>query len=264
MDQNIDSILGLVAICKDGDGDRLRAFLEKTLPALPEERQKDYCSDQDGFCEKQPCHATILVLSHAASQAGQADIFTFLWDNYLKPSGETNIPWDYLREAAFRGDVHLARAFWERDHQCFRTTAPAAVHGPPKGGQSHQTDIAIRNDRFGYIDFMLDHGADLNADFPKHDILKMIVNCAVDDTTTLQRIRFLAARGVRVVDSAALGVVAAGGSVELASCLLAYGADPNNVADATRKLPLTLAFANGHQKVVNLLLSHGTIFEATD
>ena len=59
------------------------------------------------------------------------------------------------------------------------SVAPAAPHGT-KGGAS-QISIAIRHDRFDYIDYMLAHGADINMGFHERNILRGVVRSAVDD-----------------------------------------------------------------------------------
>ena len=86
--------------------------------------------------------------------------------------------------------------------------------------------IAIRNDHFEYIDFMLAHEADINA---CNDLLSMVVNVCADDTRTLQRIRFLVSRGLETADSLALRHVVAAGNSEIAACLIDCGVRTESV-----------------------------------
>lgn len=257
MEQDLLSRRVLDALCKDGDIEGVRTSLKKTLPSLPQDRQNTFCSHLPGPCNELPCTASVIHLSAAAAQGGQAEVFAYLWDTFLAPRGTKAIPWPCLRAAAFQGSISLAQVFWSRDPECFGATEPRAVHGPVASDRNHQVNIAIRNDRFEYIDFMLAHGADINAGFPSNDLLKMLVRCAVDDETTLQRIRFLVSRGARVAGSGALRAAAAGGSIELASCLLDSGADVDNVADAEETSSLMAAAGEGYEEMVRLLLDRG-------
>lgn len=264
MEQDPFSRRVLDALCKNGDIEGLQIFLEKTLPSLPQEHQNTFCSHLLGPCNELPCTASIVHLSTAAAQEGHAKVFAYLWDKFLAPRGAKAIPWPCLRAAAFQGSMPLAQAFWSRDPDCFGATEPRAVHGPGARDSNHQINIAIRNDQFEYVDFMLAHGADINAGFPRNDLLKMVVGCAVDDETTLQRIRFLASRGARVAGSGALRAAAAGGSIELASCLLDSGADVDTVADPEQTSSLTAAAGEGYEKMVRLLLDRGANTELVD
>ena len=263
MEQDLSRRL-LDAFCKDGDVEGLQTFLDKTLPSLPQERQITFCPHLLGPCNELPCTASIAHLSAAAAEEGQAEVFTYLWDTYLAPSGTKAIPWPCLKAAAFQGNIPLAQAFWSRDPECFDATEPRALHGSAARSRNHQINIAIRNDRFDYIDFMLARGADINAGSPCNDLLKMVVNCAVDDETTLQRVRFLISRGARAADSGALRAAAAGGSVELTSCLLDSGADVNNVADPEEIPSLTAAAGEGYEEIVRLLLARGANVDLVD
>ena len=207
----------LVALCKTGDIEGVQIFLEKTLPSLPRERQNNFCHHSTGdptICDDLPCTTSLIHLSEAAAQGGQADIFAYLWDSFLAPRGISSISWPCLKTAAFQGDVLLAQAFWSRDPTCFNTVEPRAVHPAGTGRKSRQIEVAIRNDRFEYINFMLAHGADVNA---SNDLLRMVVRCAVDDTTTLRRIHFLVSRGLRAADSMALREVVMGDNIAIAT-----------------------------------------------
>ena len=257
MEQDLFSHRVLDVLCKDGDIEGVHTFLEKTLPSLPQEHQNALCSHLSGPCNELPCTATIVHSSAAAAQEGQAEVFAYLWDTFLAPRGTKAISWPCLRAAAFQGSIPLAQAFWSRDSECFDTTEPRAVHGPVARDSNHQVNIAIRNDRFEYVDFMLAHGADINAGFPRNDLLKMVVRCAVDDETTLRRIRFLVSRGARVAGSGALRAAATGGSIELALCLLDSGSDVDNVADPEETSSLMAAAGEGYEEMVRLLLDCG-------
>ena len=266
MSQELFTPRALAALCKDGDIEGVQKFVEQTLPSLPRERQTTFCSHLAGHsetCGSLPCIASIINLSDAAAEACQVQVFAYLWDNFLAPRGITSISWRCLRTAAFQGSIPLAQAYWSRDPDCFNTIGPQSVHSVGVRRQL-QIETAIRSDRFEYIDFMLAHGADIDAGFFGNDLLRMVVRCAVDDATTMRRIQFLVSRGANVADSGALREVVAGGSMELASCLLDSGADIDNVVDPEKTSSLMVAASKGYQELVELLLDRGANTELVD
>ena len=254
----------LDALCKDGDIEGVRTFLDKTLPSLSQEHRNFFCSHLHGPCNDSPCTASIIHVSTAAAQEGQAEVFAYLWDTLLAPRGQKGIPWPCLKAAAFRGSIPLAQVFWSRDCECFNTTEPGVANGSGARNHNSQINIAIRNDHYEYIDFMLAHGADVNAGFPSNDLLRMVVRCAVEDGRTLRRIHFLVSRGARVADSGALREAAAGGSIELASGLLDSGANVDAEADSEQTSPLMAAAGEGYDEMVRLLLDRGANPEFVD
>lgn len=255
------SLQDLRDLCIRGDLEGMRKWLENTLPTLPAETQKSFCAHIHDHCDDIPCTASITTLSIAAAEGNRTAIFAYLWDRYLAPHGVQAIPWPCLKTAAFQGNIALAEVFWCRDPDCFRRNQPPGVRGPPN--ISDQFKIAIRRDRYDYIDFMLAHGADINAGLPEIDLLKTVVRCAVDDQETVRRINFLVSRGARVRDSAALCAAVDGGSVELTTCLLDHGADVN-MSQPGGTPPLMLAAAQGYDDVVMLLLKHGADVDSVD
>ena len=130
--------------------------------------------------------------------------------------------------------------------------------------RTSQIEIAIRNDRFEYLDFMLAHGADINVKLPGKDLFRMVVRCAADDATTTQRLQFLASRGASAAGSAALQEVVAVDSVELAACLLKCGAEVDDAAGPRGTSSLMVAANMGYQDVVQLLLDRGANVELVD
>ena len=249
MDHDAFSQQVLAALCKSGDVEGVQIFLERTLPSLPQERQSTFCHHLTGDpagCDNLPCTTSILHLAGAAAQGGQADVFAYLWDTFLAPRGISSIPWRCLRVSAYQGAIPLAQAFWVRDSDCFNTIEPQGVH-PIAAKRARQIEVAIRSDRFEYIDFMLAHGAYINA---SKDLLSMVVRCAVDDGSTLRRIHFLVSRGLRIADSMALQEAVAGGNVEIATCLLDNGASTDDA--------VIVAAREGYLDVVQLLLDRGT------
>ncbi|KAL9601918.1 MAG: hypothetical protein Q9179_002705 [Wetmoreana sp. 5 TL-2023] len=250
-------------LCEAGHIESIRNLLEIVLPTWPQERQASICSHVPDHCNDIPCTARILIYCRAAVEGNQTEVFGYLWDKYLAPRGAQAISWPCLNTAAFQGDISLAKTFWSRDPDCFQRTQPPGICGPPEGYHNSQFKIAIRSDRYEYIDFMLAHGADINVGFPESDLLKMVVRCAVDDQTTLRRIRFLVPRGARIRDSGALCEVVAGGSIELATCLLDKGADVN-MSQCGSTPPLMLAAAQGYEEMVRLLLDRGADVSSVD
>ena len=169
--------------CSTGDLDSVRAFFEATLPSLRPEQQISYCSHAGPKCQHTPCLSLVTTLCETAARSNQANIFAYLWDNFLSSNEQgtiiNRIPWQCLRSAAILGSLSLAEAFFNRDPDCFSSVAPAAPHGT-NGGAS-QISIAIRHDRLDYIDYMLAHGADINMGFHEQNVLRGVVRSAVDD-----------------------------------------------------------------------------------
>ena len=240
---------GLHVLCKTGDVEGVQIFLERKLPAMPPERQISFC---DHFaanplqCRDIPCTALVTHLSEAAAREGQTDMFAYLWDFFLAPRGISSVPWQCLKASASKGFIDLAQAFWLRDPNCFNVMEPPSVH-PIGATRSRSIKIAIRSDRFDYIDFMLAHGVNMNRN---DDILHMVVRCAVEDAVTLKRIHFLVSRGLIANDSMALQEIAAGGNVDIAKCLIDYGADADGA--------LAAAANKGHLEIVELLSGHAS------
>lgn len=173
----------LDTFCSTGDLDSARAFFEATLPSLGPEQLISYCSHAGPKCHNTPCPSLVTTLCETAARSNQANIFAYLWDAFLSSNEEgtgiIRIPWQCLRSAAILGSLSLAEAFFNRDPDCFRSVEPAAAHGT-NGGAS-QINIAIRHDRFDYIDYMLAHGADIDMGFHEQNILRGVVRSAVDD-----------------------------------------------------------------------------------
>ncbi len=173
----------LNTFCSTGDLDSARAFFEATLPSLRPEKFTSYCSHAGPKCHNTPCPSLVTTLCETAARSNHANIFVYLWDAFLSSNEEgtviISIPWQCLRSAAVLGSLSLAEAFFNRDPDCFRSVAPAAPHGT-NGGAS-QISIAIRHDRFDYIDYMLAHGADINIGFHEQNVLRGVVRSAVDD-----------------------------------------------------------------------------------
>ena len=266
MNPDIFTLQTLALLCTDGKIEDIRAFAEQILPSLPKESQKSFCGHLIGNserCNDLPCTTSIIHLAETAASGGQVEVFTYLWDTFLFPRGITSISWPCLATAAYQGSIPLAQAYWDRDRDCFSTIGPRAVY-PPIAKRPLQVEKAIRSDRFEYIDFMLAHGADTKGGFWGKDILRMVVRCAVDDATTLKRIRFLVSRGVKAAGSTALREVVAGGSVVLASCLIDSGADVDDVVEPGKTSSLMVAASNGDQEMVELLLDRGANVDLVD
>ncbi|KAL8939751.1 MAG: hypothetical protein Q9211_002598 [Gyalolechia sp. 1 TL-2023] len=263
MSQDIRSWQALYAACKQGDVHRVRSFLQTTLPSLSPSSQRDFCLHHCSPasiipCSALPCPVALTRLLVAASEGSSPTIFAYLWDIHLAPRGITSIPWDCLRIAAYKGDIPLGTTFFERDRACFRAAAPPTALLPGRRDGHQQFNIAIRNDRFDYIDFMLAHGGDINVGLDGgHDILRMVVRCAADDAVTGRRVAFLASRGSKVRESGALMEVVKGGSVELTERLLRCGADVNGIGEQGGASPLMIAANEGYEDMVRLLLGLG-------
>ena len=177
------SHIALATFCSTGDLDSTRVFFEATLPSLRPEQRISYCSHAGPKCHNTPCPSLVTNLCETAARSNHANIFAYLWDTFLSSNEEgaviIRIPWQCLRSAAILGSLSLAEAFFSRDSDCFRTVAPPAAHG--MNGGASQISIAIRHDRFDYIDYMLAHGADIDMSSHKQNILRGVMNSAIDD-----------------------------------------------------------------------------------
>ena len=162
--------------------------------------------------------------------------------------------------------MSLGEVFFDRDADCFNHLSPRPGRGEAVARWGQQFAIAIRSDRYEYIDFMLSHNGDIKAVFEKgYDLLRMVVNCAVEDDVTVRRVRFLGQRGVEVKRSGALRQVVEGGGRELAGCLLEVGADVDGVGRGREGKEgregevtnLMVAAREGYVDLVRLLLEWG-------
>ena len=168
----------LLSFCSNGNLEELQTFLGDTLYSLPRREQIQYCNHAGEPCQDVPCQSKITNLADTAAQAEQIAVFVYLWDTYLQHRG-VRIPWASLRAAARIGSIPLAEAFYAREPGCFTTVAPNSPHGGQPGVS--QIEIAMRNDNFDYVDYMLGHGADINSGFPNHSSVRAAVLIAVDD-----------------------------------------------------------------------------------
>lgn len=168
----------LISLCANGNLTKLQTFLEKTLPSLPTDEQVKYCNHPVDPCDEVPCSIKVTNLANAAAEAGQIDVFTYLWEKYLGPRG-SRIPWAALRAAARFGSIPIAEAFYARDPNCFNTVESESPRGGPV--RNTQIDVAIRQDNYDYVDYLLAHGADMNYQFPERSPVRAAVRSAVDN-----------------------------------------------------------------------------------
>ncbi|KAK3174849.1 hypothetical protein OEA41_002095 [Lepraria neglecta] len=214
------SLSALRELCSTGNLSDLREFLEFALPSLPKEAQSQYHYHINQACSETPCPSLLAILLETAARANQTAIFAYIWDTLFSQKG-ASIPWQSLRAAALLGSTAMGEVFYARDPGCFKITQPAAVHGP-KGGSS-QILIAMRHGHLDYVNFMLTHGADINAGGPEHSPVRAAVQHTVDDETSFRRIRFLVERGAKVANSGTLEAAAAGHCQDAVRYLLSEG-----------------------------------------
>ena len=119
-----------------------------------------------------------------AAKADQPVLLTYILDQFTSLGQGSHIPWPCLRMAAIIGSIPTGKVFYNKDPKCFETTEPAAPHGTKGAGS--QIRIAIRHDRFAYADYILAHGADINAGFPEHSPVRAAVRAAVEDGEDLK------------------------------------------------------------------------------
>ena len=221
--------LNLWNFSKTGQIERLRMFLEEALPDLSEKRRLSFCryiNNNENSDDR--CIWILKIYADGAAEGDQTEVFEYLWDTYLYPGGVREISWRSLKAAASHGSISLAQAFWSRDPDCFTRSEPKAPwpFGPPEGCLDSQFDVAIRRDRFEYIDYMLSHGGDINGNFPPGNILARTLRWSADDSTLIQRIRFLLSRGARMGEEALRGRNA-GSDIKIINCLLDADTDPD-------------------------------------
>ena len=279
MAQDTPTCHGVVSAVESGDMTFLQTFLTSTLPSLSSLEQTHFCRHKPlwgSHCSEIPCHQYLINLLTPAADGGQAAIFAYIWDTFLYPSnkdeGSTKskswppISWHCLLAAAYKGSISLAQVFFDRNPDCFNDAAPMpAMYADVIVRHGQQFAKAIRSDRYEYIDFMLSHNGNLAVVFEQgHDILRMVVNCAVDDDVIVKRVRFLASRGAEVERSGALRLMVAGGAEDIAAVLIKLGVDVNSLEtrkssrDAKKgESALMIAARLGSTSMVKLLLQAG-------
>ena len=62
------------------------------------------------------------------------------------------------------------------------TVEPQSPHSTA-GGQT-QIKVAMRHDRFDYVDYLLNHGVDINSGFPAESPIRAAILSAVDSSKT--------------------------------------------------------------------------------
>ena len=243
--------------CKSGDIDTVRSYFEATPSPISSPQTDSSTSPSPASPRRLILNRTsITSILIAACEGNQSSTFAYIWDEIITPHEPTPIPWPCLKAAAHHGSILLAQELWARDPDCFKTTEPPAIRGYQRDGHQ-QFNIAIRNDNYDYIDFMIAHGGDLNAGLEgDNDILKMVVNCAVEDEVTMRRVRFLVDRGVKIEESMALREAVRGGAVELVKLLLECGADLKAVPTPQAMSSLAIAGEEGYKEIVDILLNY--------
>ena len=169
----------LYTYISSGDLPAVRQFLETTLPHLQKEQQAPFCYHLDPQCDGLPCPLLTPRLLETAAKANQPTILAYIWDTFMSKESSSRIPWPTLRSAAILGSIPLGEVIHARDPACFQWTEPAAPHGT-RGGDS-QLLVALRHDRVAYIDYMLAHGADINASYTDRSPVRAAVQAASDD-----------------------------------------------------------------------------------
>ncbi|PLB52481.1 ankyrin [Aspergillus steynii IBT 23096] len=250
----------LTAWCSEGNLSGVRDFLEQDFALLPPEGRIEYCGHASKPCDHVPCREKITQMAVAAAEGDQDEVFAYLWDMYLAAEG-AEIPWPALKAAARHGSVPLAEAFYCRDPTCFTKSVLKAPHGRVLGGS--QIKVALLKDHLHYIDFLLAHGADINAEFPEQSPVRAAVRCDVDDDTVIKRIRFLVDRGAWVKGSGSLKAAAGLGRLDAVAFLIENGADVDDLGDESNEMyrnktsALLAAAENGHEGIVRLLVQFG-------
>ncbi|KAI9041349.1 ankyrin repeat domain-containing protein [Aspergillus affinis] len=215
---------------------------------------------QQGPCTVVPCHEKLTQLAIAAAEADQVEVFAYLWDTYLA-GDDAEIPWAALKAAARHGSIPLAEAFYCRDPTCFTRAVLKASHGRVLGGS--QVKVALLHGHLNYIDFLLAHGADINAEFPDQSPVRAAVRSDGDEETAMTRIRFLVDRGAWVNGSGALTSAAGLGRLDAVAFLIEKGADVEDLGDESTEIhrpktsALLAAAESGHEAIVRLLVKYG-------
>lgn len=168
----------LTSWCAEGNLTGVREFLEKDFALLPPEGRAAYCAHTPTPCNDVPCREKTTEMAIAAAEGDQVEVFAYLWDMYLAAEG-AEIPWAALKAAARHGSITLAEAFYCRDPKCFTRSVLKAENGRVLGGS--QIKVALLKDHLHYVDFLLAHGADINADFPEQSPVRAAVRCDGDE-----------------------------------------------------------------------------------
>lgn len=168
--------------CAEGNLDGIRDFYEIEFPLLPPEGRTAYCTHTEKSCHDAhiPCRAMTRQLAIVAAEADQVDVFAYLWDMDLaKEDAEVEIPWAALKAAARFGSIPLAEAFYCRDPKCFSRAVLKDSNGRVLGGSQIKT--ALLKDHLHYVDFLLIHGAHINAEFPGQSPVRAAVVSVADE-----------------------------------------------------------------------------------
>ena len=160
-------------LARCGDLGALRHYLEVILPSLPKEDQEHLCVHTSKKCSSVPCLGKLNYLAEDSVIADQLAFFEYLWDEFLSAT-HVHLSWQMLEWAATNGRIDFAKSFWARDSKCFSILSPYRVRGPPEG--ESQIMHAVRFSHFEYADYMLAHGADINAASPQWKIVPSIVS----------------------------------------------------------------------------------------
>lgn len=164
----------ITSLCGKGQLDPIKLALEQEIPSLSRDRQLQYCGHSSP-CTSVPCRFQLSIWARCAVRKNQQHVVRYLWDSFLGPSG-VEVPWESMRCAASRGSIALGEIFWAHDHACFQRIEPKGIFRP--GGET-QVGCAVDRDHFEYVDFILAHGADINAGLDnRHPLMSVIQRSA--------------------------------------------------------------------------------------
>lgn len=171
-------LANLTSWCSQGNLDDITHFFNKGPPEILKDGQVQLQTPGSGTLQTIPYKLLLTRLLNTASEAGQVEVFEYLWDGFLKPQG-IQIPWDSLKAAARQGSLQLAEAIRQREPNFFARGEPKGPRGSQLGNT--QIKVALRCGNLHYVDYLLSLGADINENFPEQSPIRATVRAEIED-----------------------------------------------------------------------------------
>lgn len=168
----------LTSWCSQGKLQDIEDFFTNGLPEILKDGQVQLHTLDSGTQQTIPYNLLLTRLLNNASDAGQVDVFEYLWDGFMKQQN-VQIPWDTLKSAARQGSLGLAEAIRQREPGFFARREPKGPRGSQLGNT--QIKVALLRGNLHCIDYLLGLGADINENFPKQSPVRAMVRADIDD-----------------------------------------------------------------------------------
>lgn len=195
----------LLSLINASDLPGLESYLQNIFPLLSSSVLEEYTGPS---ALRSPASAPALLLI-AAARANNPEMWAVLWDTFYAPytplasnfeSLPIQIPFPCLIAAARLGSMGLGRQFVARESGCLRRNHPEAPHGRSKSAELgaeglSQVLAALRVGSLEYVDFMIEHGINLNAPGMGEELVRKVRMMEGDEVKIMGRVRWLRERG---------------------------------------------------------------------